>query len=148
LREAQFKHYPDRFSHTLPVAGQRKNIIRVESCHTAVEHYRGGCPIPRAPSLYNGGLCISAITYIDVGFFSPHFAFFILFKQQNRRAYKRSSSFRVVAEHHCGVEFRPCDHQMTRFRAHELRPAPAKNRFNLPFYVLLGVALVYLNRLL
>ena len=60
------------------------------------------------------------------GVFLPSFCLFILFKQQNRRAYKRSSSFRVVAEHHCGVEFRPCDHQMTRFRAHELRPAPAK----------------------
>jgi hypothetical protein len=74
-RSAKFKHYPDRFSHTLPVAGQRKNIIRVESCHTAVEHYRGGCPIPRAPSLYNGGLYKSAITCIDVGFFSPLFTF-------------------------------------------------------------------------
>jgi hypothetical protein len=42
------------------LAGKAKNIIRVEQYHLAFEHYRGGHPVPRAQSLYDGDLQINA----------------------------------------------------------------------------------------
>jgi hypothetical protein len=52
--------------------------------HTALEHYSGGCPVPRAQSYYNGDLQIYAIILVSVGFFSPLFAF--LFYSNNQIA--------------------------------------------------------------
>jgi hypothetical protein len=45
------------------------NIIRVAQCHTALEHYSGGWPVPRAQSYSSGGLQIYAIIFVDVGFY-------------------------------------------------------------------------------
>jgi len=59
--------------------GQNENIIRVEQCHLVVERYRGGHPVPRAQSLYDGGLHKSTNTYVNAGFFSLLFTFFTIF---------------------------------------------------------------------
>jgi len=50
-------------------------IIRVAQYTLALWHYRGGHPVPRATSLYDGGLQIYANILADVGFFSPLFTF-------------------------------------------------------------------------
>ena len=43
-----------------------KNIIRVEHDHLALLHYSGGHPVPRAESLYDGGLQIYANILVNV----------------------------------------------------------------------------------
>ena len=54
----------------------KKNIIRVEQYHLALQHYRGGHPVPRVASSYDGGLLIYANILANVGFFSLLFAYF------------------------------------------------------------------------
>ncbi len=49
--------------------------MRVAQDHLALQHYRGGHPVPRAASLYDGGIQIYANILAFVGFFSPHFTF-------------------------------------------------------------------------
>ena len=74
LREAQFKHYPDCSATLRPLPGE-KNIIRVEQYHLALWRYRGGHPVPRATSSYDGGLQKYANIFVNVQFFSAHFTF-------------------------------------------------------------------------
>jgi len=47
--------------------------MRVAQYTLALEHYRGGHPVPRAQSLYDGDVRIYANKLTHVGFFSPHF---------------------------------------------------------------------------
>ena len=70
-----FKHYPDCSATLHPSPGE-KNIIRVEQYHLALQHYRGGHPVPRVASSYDGGLLIYANILANVGFFSLLFAYF------------------------------------------------------------------------
>jgi hypothetical protein len=53
----------------------KKDIIRVEHCHLALQHYRGGRPVPRAASLYDGGIQIYANIFVYVQVLPAHFAF-------------------------------------------------------------------------
>jgi hypothetical protein len=68
------------FSHTLPVDRAKKDIIRVEHCHLALQHYSGGRPVPRAASLYDGGIQKYANIFAYVQVFSAHFAFLYPFQ--------------------------------------------------------------------
>jgi len=74
LREAQFKHYPDCSATLRPFPGE-KNIIRVEQHHLALQHYRGGHPVPRAASSYDGSLLTYANILVNLGFLSLLFTF-------------------------------------------------------------------------
>ena len=56
-------------------------------CHTALDHYSGGWPVPRDLSYTSGGLHVYAIIPVNVGVFLPHFAFFLLFKQPNSKGF-------------------------------------------------------------
>jgi hypothetical protein len=81
----QFKYYADCSVTLCPEQGKDISIMRVAQHTTALEHYSGGCPVPRAQSLYNGSQQIYAIIPADVRFFSSLFTFRFLFKQLNRR---------------------------------------------------------------
>jgi len=50
--------------------------MRVAQYTLALWRYRGGHPVPRATSLYDGGKQIYADIFVYVGFFSLHFAFY------------------------------------------------------------------------
>jgi hypothetical protein len=54
-----------------------KKIEHYLSCtiHLALQHYRGGHPVPRAVSLYDGGPLVYANILANVGYFSLLFAF-------------------------------------------------------------------------
>jgi len=45
------------------LAGKNVNIIRVEHVTLALLHYSGGCPVPRAESLYTTAVCEYTLTY-------------------------------------------------------------------------------------
>lgn len=50
--------------------------MRVAQYTLALWRYRGGHPVPRATSLYDGSYYTNADLYNNVGFFSLHFAFY------------------------------------------------------------------------
>jgi len=58
----------------------------------ALQHYSGGCPVPRAESYYNGGLCTYANTYTNVGFFSPLFTYTQFYSNNQTAGFKLSWS--------------------------------------------------------
>jgi len=72
------------FSHTLPRPGKDKSIMRVAQYTLALQHYRGGHPVPRAASLYDGGVYIYANKCTHAGYFSLLFA--LLFFSNNQIA--------------------------------------------------------------
>lgn len=80
MKHEVFKHYSDCSATLRPSPGEKMYIIRVEQHTTALEHYSGGCPIPRAPSSYNGGQQVYAIIPIDVRVLSSHFTFIFPFQ--------------------------------------------------------------------
>ena len=63
-------------------AGQRESIMRVAQYTLALQHYRGGHPVPRAASLYDGGVYIYANKCTHVGYFSLLFAFLFFSNNQ------------------------------------------------------------------
>lgn len=75
LREAQFKIIQIVTVTLCPLPGKEKSLSESNHVTQRYGNYRGGCPVPRATSLYNGGKQIYAITLVYVGFFSPHFAY-------------------------------------------------------------------------
>ena len=70
------------FSHTLPRPGKDKSIMRVAQYTLALQRYRGGHPVPRAASLYDGGVYIHANKCTHVGYFSLLFALFFFSNNQ------------------------------------------------------------------
>ena len=70
------------FSHTLPRTGKDKSIMRVAQYTLALQRYRGGHPVPRAASLYDGGVQIYANKLTHVGYFSLLFALFFFSNNQ------------------------------------------------------------------
>jgi len=50
----QFKYYADCSVTLCPDSGKESSIMRVAQTTSALEHYRGGHPVPRAQSLYDG----------------------------------------------------------------------------------------------
>ena len=63
-------------------AGQRESIMRVAQYTLALQRYRGGHPVPRAASLYDGGVQIYANKLTHVGYFSLLFALFFFSNNQ------------------------------------------------------------------
>jgi hypothetical protein len=52
----QFKYYADCSVTLCPDQGKDKSIMRVAQYTLALQRYRGGHPVPRAASLYDGGV--------------------------------------------------------------------------------------------
>ena len=63
-------------------AGQRESIMRVAQYTLALQRCRGGHPVPRAASLYDGGVYIYANKRTHVGLISPLFALFFFSNNQ------------------------------------------------------------------
>ena len=98
------------FSHTSPRAGEKVKLSELNIYHLALQHYRGGRPVPRAASSYDGGKQIHANILAYVGFFSLLLAY--PYPIQTTKSVKGLSDLHlaVVVEYfvqHKG--FRPCD---------------------------------------
>ena len=55
-------------SHFARCRAKKKSLSESNHVTQRYGNYRGGCPVPRATSLYNGGKQIYAITLVYVGF--------------------------------------------------------------------------------
>jgi len=83
IKREALRYYLD-CSVTLSPGGLKVEHYLSCTVHLALQHYRGGRPVPRVASYHDGGYYTNANLYNNVWVLPTHLAFQILFKQQNQ----------------------------------------------------------------